>query len=169
MRNAPKNFREVCILQNELDIAVSKPRDNGFNPSERTDDKIRLSAIAECIEFNEELKETHKTWKQKDTLDQKLQLEELTDIMFFIAQLFNKNNITDCDYAISTPEEDMSINGALLDLICNLSKDSNCYEILQSYGVLINTAKYSLDEVYDEYLRKWNINMNRINKDWTLK
>ncbi|MGL5189117.1 MAG: dUTP diphosphatase [Cetobacterium sp.] len=167
MRKAPTNFREVCELQRELDLAVSKPRDNGFTPKERDCNKIVLSTIAECIEFNEELKDTHKTWKQKDIKDDK-QLEELVDILFFIAQLSNYLKEEDLDCAISNPYSG-DVNTSLLELINFLTQDNiDMYEVLSEYGCIVNSMGFMLKDIFNEYFRKWNVNMGRIEKDWTL-
>lgn len=167
MRKAPTNFREVCELQRELDLAVSKPRDNGFTPKERDCNKIVLSTIAECIEFNEELKETHKTWKQKEINEEK-QLEELVDILFFIAQLSNYLKEEGSDYAMSNPYSG-DVNSSLLELINFLTHDNiDMYDVLSEYGCIVNSMGFMLDDIFNEYFRKWNINMGRIEKDWTL-
>ena len=47
-----------------------------------------MSLVAECVEFNEETMLSHKTWKTKEYCRDK-ELEELTDIYFFFAQLVN--------------------------------------------------------------------------------
>ncbi|MGL5188237.1 MAG: dUTP diphosphatase [Cetobacterium sp.] len=167
MRKAPTNFREVCELQRELDLAVSKPRDNGFTPKERDCNNIVLSTIAECIEFNEELKETHKTWKQKEINEGK-QLEELVDILFFIAQLSNYLKEESFDDAIKN-DFIGDVNSSLLTLINFLSYehiDMLC--ILVEYGCIVNSMGFVLEDIFNEYFRKWNINMGRIEKDWTL-
>lgn len=161
------HLREVCDKQRRLDFEVGKKRDNGFSPKERTEEKIKLSIIAELIELNEELEETHKTWKQKD-FDKNKQLEELTDVLFFIAQLMNFSNFKDF-YAICTPCVYEEANDCVLELINLIScQNTDLYDILQEYGALVNTLGYSLDEIYAEYERKWNVNMKRINGDWSL-
>ena len=69
----PETFEDLLNLQRILDENTGKARQNGFIPRKRNIDDIRLSLIAELIEFNEELPQTHKTWKQK-ALIKKMQL-----------------------------------------------------------------------------------------------
>ena len=77
----PKNFEDILRLQAILDRSMNNTR---F----RTLRDIKLSLIAEAIEFNEETPESHKTWKTKKHSKEK-ELEELTDIWFFLAQMVN--------------------------------------------------------------------------------
>lgn len=159
------SFEDVCKYQRVLDEEIGKVRNNGFVPKDRNLQKIVLSAIAECIEFNEETEETHKTWKQKE-FKQENKLEELTDIMFFIAQLVNDLGE---DYADLDNLYNYELNDALLNLINELSSgDYDSYYIVRKYSDLVVSAGYKKEEVFKEYERKWKINMTRINKDWTL-
>ena len=54
----PETFEDILNLQKHLD-------ENLNNVRERTLEDIKLSLMAECIEFNEETKDSHKTWKTK--------------------------------------------------------------------------------------------------------
>ena len=85
---APQNFIELLMYQNFLDSKIN-------NIKERKLFDIKISFLAELIEFNEETPETHKTWKAR-VIDNKKILEELTDVYFFLAQIINhiyKNNM----------------------------------------------------------------------------
>lgn len=77
----PKTFGEILMLQQYLDKNIHSSR-------ERTLEDMTMSFIAECVEFNEETKFSHKTWKTKE-YDREKELEELTDIFFFFAQMIN--------------------------------------------------------------------------------
>ena len=77
----PENFEDILKLQKYLDESI-------HNARPRTIDDIKKSIIAECIEFDEETPQSHKTWKTKPYNKEK-QLEELTDIWFFVAQMVN--------------------------------------------------------------------------------
>ena len=77
----PETFGEILMLQQYLDKNIHSSR-------ERTLEDITMSFIAECVEFNEETKFSHKTWKTKE-YDKAKELEELTDIFFFFAQMIN--------------------------------------------------------------------------------
>lgn len=54
----PETFEDILNLQKYLDESLNNVR-------ERTLRDIKLSLIAEVIEFNEETPESHKTWKTK--------------------------------------------------------------------------------------------------------
>ena len=77
----PENFKDILKLQENLDNNINSVRT-------RTFEDIQMSLIAECVEFNEETMLSHKTWKVKPYNKEK-ELEELTDIYFFFAQLLN--------------------------------------------------------------------------------
>ena len=84
----PETFEELLELQRVLDENTGKVRQNGFIPRERNIDDIRLSLIAELIEFNEELPRTHKTWKQK-SFNKENAIVESIDVLFFFLQFIN--------------------------------------------------------------------------------
>ena len=79
MIKRPENFEDILNLQKHLDENIHSSR-------ERILKDIKLSLIAEVIEFNEETPESHKTWKSKH-YDKEKELEEFTDIWFFLAQM----------------------------------------------------------------------------------
>ncbi|MEG1142154.1 MAG: dUTP diphosphatase, partial [Clostridia bacterium] len=175
------SFEDICKFQKILDEEIGKVRNNGFVPEERTVDKIKISAIAECVEFNEETLETHKTWKQKEFKKESM-LEELTDIVFFISQLVNSRHrnwleVGKGDYFLRATEElfkpekydceKHSLNVYLTNLIVTLSIGST-YEVIERYAMLVNASRFTKEDIFKEYERKWKINMTRINKDWTL-
>ncbi|WP_324283603.1 dUTP diphosphatase [Fusobacterium polymorphum] len=83
----PKCFEDMLKLQKVLD-------DNIDNVRPRTIDDIKKSIIAECIEFDEETAQSHKIWKTKP-YDKEKELEELTDIWFFVAQMVNYSEYMD--------------------------------------------------------------------------
>jgi len=53
----PENFEDILNLQKELDKNINSIRLRGLKD-------IKKSLIAECIKFDEESKDTHKTWKK---------------------------------------------------------------------------------------------------------
>lgn len=73
----PETFEDILNLQKHLDESIHSVR---F----RTLRDIELSMVAEIIEFNEETKYSHKTWKTKEYNREK-ELEELTDVWFFFS------------------------------------------------------------------------------------
>lgn len=77
---------EVLEKQKKLDswLGKGKRKRNYFD--------ICMSAVAECVELNEEFENEfrHKTWKPKEYDESKMR-EELVDVLFFLAQLINKS------------------------------------------------------------------------------
>lgn len=168
-------FEKVLEMQAELDRVVGAPRSNGFIPGKRTPKKIMKSAIAECIEFDEETEWTHKTWKEKkEPVSDKKILEELVDILFFIAQYANTQEIlkqlalsiykryTEKEYL----EEFEDVEDGLLKLMEAFSRVSMpCF--LPLYIRFYRTLGYMDHEILNEYKRKWEINLGRVKGDWS--
>lgn len=178
MEKKPKSFQELLNLQALLDETIDRKRKNGFKPRYRTDEDIKMSIIAEVIEFNEETKFSHKTWKEKEFNEEKLK-EESIDILFFFLQFINKKirNITILESNFFIRQWDILFNdkcrivysdGLELAIIKNVS----CDDILRAFTHLIDLYRVygiSQDEVYSIYYKKWQKNMQRIKEDWTLK
>lgn len=154
----PKTFKDILKLQAILD-------DNIHNVRERTLTEIKLSLIAELIEFNEETGDSHKTWKSKEWSREK-ELEELTDVYFFFAQLVNVfPYITD---SCNNYFEDFSCTGrdsGFLGLI-NLISESAYVSFFLSLMKLTKCYGYTKDDVLKTYWNKWQKNMLRIGKEW---
>lgn len=178
MEAIPKNFQDLLNLQTLLDETISRPRENGFKQRHRTFEDIKMSIIAEVIEFNEETKFSHKTWKEKE-FNEEILKEESIDILFFFLQFINKsiknNSILDLRFFTNNWDilfkDESRINysdGLELAIIKNVSRDdiwrafTNLIDLYRTYGI-------SQDEVYSIYYRKWKKNMERIKKDWSLK
>ena len=169
--NKPKNLKEVMLLQSILNKKIEEKRDNGFTPARRTRTKILLSIIAECIELNEELAEwTHKTWKQKDYSEDKVK-EELTDILFFIAEYLNYMNRSSKREAQEFKWGEMesgyyNVNELTIGIFIDLDKFRGSLGI-KRYCSLVKALGYTEEEIYEEYYRKWQINTTRIAGEWT--
>lgn len=140
--------------------------------------------IAEIIEFNEETEDTHKTWKQKEFNRDKM-VEESVDILFFYLQLVNllvskdKKFLEIMVYSWDEIWEEIYTKGFFdgdteLQLIKHLSDTNWCLTIakclnLMSLLVTLYMEKNITREVVEmTYIKKWNKNMERINKDWSL-
>ena len=80
-QKAPKNLIEMIMYQKFLDEKINNVRTRDLRD-------IKKSFLAELVEFDEETPESHKTWKEKE-VDEKLLLEELTDVYFFFSQMVN--------------------------------------------------------------------------------
>ena len=166
----PETFEDMLKLQKHLDKNIHSSRPRCLRD-------IKLSLIAECVEFNEETKESHKTWKTKP-YDKAKELEELTDIYFFYAQYINF-------YAPTLEQEQFE---ELNNVFMNIEKQqgfkvyTNLISILDVIGELFNfcplsnmlekllylTYKYGYtkDDILNCYWEKWQKNMKRIGKEW---
>ena len=164
----PENFEDILKLQKHLDKNL-----NNVRPRYLRD--IKMSLIAECVEFNEETKESHKTWKTKE-YDKSKELEELTDIYFFFAQMINFNEDTVNNYARIKHLVAVDFNcwqikdyGShvlpTLNLIANIINDNVLYAIdnLMEMAQKLGYTKY---DILNCYWEKWQKNMQRIGKEW---
>ncbi len=136
---------------------------------------IKISLIAECVEFNEETLESHKTWKTKE-YNKSMELEELTDIYFFYAQMINFNDDTVKNYGrikhlIAVDFNNWQIKGygsqvlPTLNLIVNIINDNLLYAI-DNLMEMAQKLGYSKDDILNCYWEKWQKNMKRIGKEW---
>jgi len=127
----PKNFKDILSLQKHLD-------DNIHSIRPRTFDDIKMSLIAECVEFNEETIFSHKTWKTKPYSKDK-ELEELTDIYFFFADILRFIHYVYTDKLAIAMDELIAIT----------------YQY-----------NYTTDNILNSYWEKWQKNMKRIGNEW---
>ena len=165
----PKNFNDILELQDILDNNINNIR-------ERTIRDIELSLIAEIIEFNEETQYSHKTWKTKEYSKEK-ELEELTDIYFFFAQMIN--------YKLEHVEDYNDCKNIVVDILSNkplFNKNDKCNRYLDYLilcgieGAEVPFSKelikityyygYTKDDILKCYWKKWQKNMHRIGKEW---
>ena len=176
----PKSFEDLLKLQKILDIEIDKPRENGFKQRYRTDRDIRMSIIAEIVEFNEETKRSHKTWKEKEFNEEKMK-EEAVDILFFFLQNINryseeKNAFSKlCEENVARIWEELWTDRAFsfpdeFDLIASLLKPSfidMCTSFTTRLVLFYKNVGMTKKEVYKIYFNKWQKNMKRIKGDWT--
>lgn len=164
----PKSFDDILKLQRHLDK-------NMHNVRERNLRDIKMSIIAECVEFNEETKESHKTWKSK-AYDRDKELEELTDIYFFFAQMINYNLDTVANYVrikqiIVNNFDGWQIKDCrlaclpILTLINNVVNDKFLY-IMDNLMEITQKLGYTKNDILNCYWEKWQKNMQRIGKEW---
>ena len=166
----PENFKDILKLQKHLD-------ENLNNVRERTLADIQKSMIAECIEFDEETPQSHKTWKTKP-YDKAKELEELTDIYFFYAQYINFYIPTfDQNYFEKLNDIFMNIEKqegfevftnliSILDVIEELLIFFQLPCILEKLMYLSYKYGYTKDDILNCYWEKWQKNMQRIGKEW---
>lgn len=164
----PENFEDILKLQKHLDKNLNNVRPRCLRD-------IKMSLIAECVEFNEETKESHKTWKTKE-YDKSKELEELTDIYFFFAQMINFNDNTVNNYGrikhlIAVHFNNWQIKDfvlqvlPILNLIFNIINNSVLYAI-DNLIEITHMLGYTKDDILNCYWEKWQKNMKRIGKEW---
>lgn len=165
----PENFEDMLHLQAILDKNINSIR---F----RTLRDIGLSMVAEIIEFNEESKYSHKTWKTKEYNREK-ELEELTDIYFFLAQMVNfkmehNDNYTECKDIISVIFENKPVfdenndDNGFVDLLIFHSIQGQGIAIVRELIKITYYYGYTKDDILNSYWEKWQKNMSRIGKEW---
>lgn len=166
----PETFEDILNLQKHLDESIHSSR-------ERTEEDIKTSMIAELIEFNEETKESHKTWKTKEYNKAK-ELEELTDVYFFFAQLVNHRfdkyekiakdrELKELERMFRTKKIDKKENiKKLLNIVIEITvRGSNIY-LFEWLNELTVKYCYTKDDILNCYWKKWKKNMERIGKEW---
>lgn len=164
----PETFEDILKLQKHLDKNLNNVRPRCLRD-------IKMSLIAECVEFNEETKESHKTWKTKE-YDKSKELEELTDIYFFFAQMINFNEDTVNNYARIKHLVAVDFNSwqikdygshvlPTLNLIANIINDNVLYAI-DDLMEMAQKLGYSKEDILNRYWEKWQKNMERIGKEW---
>ena len=159
----PKNFRDILSLQKYLD-------DNIKNIRPRTLKDIQKSLIAECIEFDEETMFSHKTWKPKEYRRDK-ELEELTDVYFFFAQLINyldddKNEALKEAICFSFEEKYIHTDEPdILRFIHYVYTDKLAIAMDELIAITYQ-YNYTTDNILNSYWVKWKKNMRRIGKEW---
>ncbi|MGL5049708.1 MAG: dUTP diphosphatase [Fusobacteriaceae bacterium] len=158
MLDVSKFFKYQTILDDK--IKESK----GSDYKERTLEKIKFSIIAEIIEFQEELEETHKTWKKKEFSRNK-QLEEFVDIFFFVLQAMRVHESPRINYYSIAYASELKVNTILSVMI--IDTISNKFDtLLESYLSIAKTMNFSIKEIEEEYMRKFDINMERVSNEW---
>ncbi|SRR3712207_454111 len=158
----PKSFKDICELQRELDSHI-------VNIRERTGRDILKSMVAEIIEFDEETKKSHKTWKMKEYSREK-ELEELTDIYFFFAQLVNHEKYLEefkLEKLFNKNEIEILHPDSLTMIMYATGLGGTLYSV---FSVLIDLTLeygYTKDDILKTYWKKWQYNMSeRLGKEW---
>ena len=159
----PENFKDILKLQENLD-------DNIHSIRPRTFDDIKMSLIAECIEFDEETMFSHKTWKPKEYRRDK-ELEELTDVYFFFAQLINyldddKNEALKEAICFSFEEKYIHTDEPnILRFIHYVYTDKLAIAMDELIAITYQYS-YTTDNILNSYWEKWQKNMKRIGNEW---
>ena len=167
----PESFEDILNLQKHLDESIHSAR-------ARTIDDIKKSIIAECIEFDEETPQSHKTWKTKPYNKEK-ELEELTDIWFFVAQMVNYSEYMDKITVLEKQKLNIFFEdnkspyrskNDILDIIFDVKNSYMDYDwlrfLIRDLMILSNQYGYTTQDILKTYWEKWQKNMQRIGKEW---
>ncbi|WP_338964131.1 dUTP diphosphatase [Fusobacterium nucleatum] len=167
----PETFEDILKLQKHLDESIHSARP-------RTIDDIKKSIIAECIEFDEETPQSHKTWKTKPYNKEK-ELEELTDIWFFVAQMVNYSEYMDKITVLEKQKLNIFFEdnkspyrskNDILDIIFDVKNSYMDYDwlrfLIRDLMILSNQYGYTTQDILKTYWEKWQKNMKRIGKEW---
>ena len=167
----PKNFIDMLGLQEYLDKSIHSARP-------RMLEDIKKSLIAECIEFDEETPQSHKTWKTKPYNKEK-ELEELTDIWFFVAQMVNYSEYMDKITVLEKQKLNIFFEdnkspyrskNDILDIIFDVKNSYMDYDwlrfLITDLMILSNQYGYTTQDILKTYWGKWQKNMQRIGKEW---
>lgn len=163
------NFELIQEKQKELDSKINNNRERKINDS-------LISFMAELIEWQETMPLSHKTWVENEYTKSE-QLEEYTDMLFFIAQMYNLDEVKinleelkeDNYYNtmknnISVINERVSFHLLMSGAISCMMTDVTIHDLLIIYLVVAEAMGYTEEELEKEYLRKHKINLERINK-----
>lgn len=171
--NKPTNFNDLLELEKVLDEEIEKNRNNGFVPRQRSLLDILLAIDDEFQEWLRELPQEYnfKTWKQKEYSKER-ELEELTDILFFFLQYFNKYTYIP-NYYTKFFEQDyfdkkLELYYLIADFKYNLwgKTDSTAF---YDYMKIVYKRGFTRQDLLNTYWEKWQKNTTRINKDWILE
>lgn len=165
-------FKELLEMQKQLDEAVSKPRENGFVPRQRTKLDIKLALDDEFQEWLRELPRefNFKTWKKKE-YSREDELVEITDCLFFILQWVNANNFTKSMLDIYSRKLEIfekAINENLRTLISmfkNYLWTDKTLIIFSIWICICVERGFTKDEIVNQYINKWQTNI-KIREDW---
>ena len=169
------NFAGFLRKQAELDSRIKQN-------SERTGTKIKFSAIAEIIEFQEtldrpeeDMDKTHKTWKDSD-FTRKDTLEEYVDIWFFISQMelrYRSVDKLDDDFFNKTMNKEFHsnrinsncINDDIEDLMLRILKGDS-WGIVETMGAIARWLGFTDEEIEQAHMDKFEKNLERIGGEW---
>ncbi len=177
---APQSFEDILNLQEILDNEIAKPRER-FIPRKRDMNDINQAIIAEIIEFSEELPYdlNYKVWKEKEYNPEK-QLEEFTDILFFIAAKINyeykleypfkeRENLAKAWDSTFEAKHKNKLPKDYINGLIAVALKTEVFYLVKNYVYIAISLNYSKQDIYDMYWKKWQENMKRIEKDWSLK
>lgn len=176
-------LEEIIEKQKQLDTYLKKEK----NSRDRDFLDILGSILAKTIKFEEECDYiiSHKTW-EKRKYDPEKQLTKCTDIFFFIVQfLILKRDFDYFDFleerlktkiykkfetSFEKNEERMKAIVNFQRVVCNerrkcLEKDTSptLGKILYFYEEILLAFGYTFEDITNEYLKKWEYNMQRYN------
>lgn len=170
----PETFEELLEVQKILNEGI---------PKLKTEFDIILALDDEFQEWLKELPQEYnfKNWKKKEYSREK-ELEELTDILFFILQLANRLQGLNIFYRSAfklwgniKEKIDFSNKELRASLIKNMkyslygTDDRDISSIMYDYVIICHSREFTKKEIMDKYWEKWQKDMERPSRDWNLK
>lgn len=179
----PENIFELLKLQKKLDKKTSGQRESGFIPRKRDAFDLAMALDDEFNEFMKELpdKVNFKYWKDKKH-DPHKQLIEYVDCLFFLLGAINDfhSRKTDIQTRIGLSIADLKPKSVYsLDKehlsefkyaiqVADLENEFDIINLVDFYLEIGASVGYCAKDIYNAYWEKWNINIGRDKKDWTL-
>ena len=155
------NFKDILIKQIELNKAIINGHENN---NENLEKKQILALIVEVSELANEIQH-FKYWKKNIKIDDEKIIEEYSDGMhFYLSFGLSLGMSNDVDPIIFS--QDLTLQFLkIYDSISQFYQKSSLENFNYSFGLFIGLGKllkYSDEDMKDAYLRKNNINFNRI-------
>lgn len=170
----PESYEELLEAQKILNEGI---------PKLKTEFDIILALDDEFQEWLKELPQEYnfKNWKKKEYSREK-ELEELTDILFFILQLANRLQGLNIFYRSAFKlwdniKENIEFNNEDIrtSLIWNMkhclyeANGRDISNIMLDYILICCSRNFTKKEILDKYWEKWQKDMKRPSRDWNLK
>ncbi|MGL5049766.1 MAG: dUTP diphosphatase [Fusobacteriaceae bacterium] len=156
------HIEKLYEYQNILDGKIKESKGDKYK--ERTLAKIKWSINGEMQEFQEELEETHKTWKEKEFSKEK-QLEEFVDILFFVLQALKVSFSPRIGYYKSIGSTDLDVT-TLLTIMAIDNFSGRFDSLLENYMLIAGKMGYTAKMIEAEYMRKFDKNLERVEREW---
>lgn len=155
--NRIEMINEMLKMQEALDEAIYKGHKCEFN-IERT----YLALIDEVGELTHELKANWCWWKKKvNPVDNDKVLEELIDVWHFVLSIINNTGVK-----IKWDGKELTCFSKLFNIISMLINYDELEDI--DYYIVSLTYKlgFTIEDVYEAYIRKNKINYERLNSGY---
>lgn len=154
---------EMLKMQHELDTAIMN--EHGLKEIDRT--KLRFAIIDEIGELTHELKGDWCWWKKSQPpVDREKVLEEFIDVWHFAMCAHLMNRTSTESYSIMIQEVTCgSVRGYTIPMIMTLI--SKCDINVLYYTIILGDALgFSIDDIYNAYVKKNKTNYDRLKEGY---